>query len=129
MENRRKPGFFMILFCSFFFRWKNYWKFTLFYHKIRSFASQIARKCRIFNIFLFLISSKIYLGEIFSEVHMNTNLEFSQWVNVLYDQRMTTALIGRLTHHVELILFPGVNNRLRESSINETLSKINSQKE
>ena len=36
---------------------------------------------------------------------------------------------GRLTHHVELILFPGVNNRLRESSINETLSKITSQKD
>ncbi|WP_331481085.1 ATP-binding protein [Muricoprocola aceti] len=60
-------------------------------------------------------------------VILNTNLEFSQWVNALYDQRMTTALIGRLTHHVELILFPGINNRLRESSINETLSKINSQ--
>ena len=60
-------------------------------------------------------------------VILNTNLEFSQWVNVLYDQRMTTALIGRLTHHVELILFPGINNRLRESSINETLSRISSQ--
>ena len=24
----RKPGFFIILFRSFFFRWKNYWKFT-----------------------------------------------------------------------------------------------------
>ena len=70
-----------------------------------------------------------YLSEIHEQksVILNTNLEFSQWVNVLYDQRMTTALIGRLTHHVELILFPGVNNRLRESSINETLSKINSQ--
>lgn len=33
----------------------------------------------------------------------NTNLEFSQWINVLYDQRMTTALIGRLTHYVDLI--------------------------
>lgn len=60
-------------------------------------------------------------------VILNTNLEFSQWVNVLYDQRMTTALIGRLTHHVELILFPGINNRLRESSINATLSRISSQ--
>jgi hypothetical protein len=40
---------------------------------------------------------------------------------------MTTALIGRLTHHVELILFPGINNRLRESSINATLSRISSQ--
>lgn len=70
-----------------------------------------------------------YLSEIHEQksVILNTNLEFSQWVNVLYDQRMTTALIGRLTHHVELILFPGVNNRLRESSINETLSRINSQ--
>ena len=61
-----------------------------------------------------------YLSEIHEQkqVILNTNLEFSQWVNVLYDQRMTTALIGRLTHHVDLILFPGGNNRLRESSIN-----------
>lgn len=72
-----------------------------------------------------------YLSEIHEQksVILNTNLEFSQWVNVLYDQRMTTALIGRLTHHVELILFPGVNNRLRESSINAALSKISSQEE
>jgi DNA replication protein DnaC len=70
-----------------------------------------------------------YLSEIHEEksVILNTNLEFSQLVNVLYDQRMTTALIGRLTHHVELILFPGINNRLRESSINEALSRISSQ--
>lgn len=68
-----------------------------------------------------------YLSEIHEQkpVILNTNLEFSQWVNVLYDQRMTTALIGRLTHHVQLILFPGGNNRLRESSINETWNKAN----
>ena len=65
-----------------------------------------------------------YLSEIHEKtpVILNTNLEFSQWVNVLYDQRMTTALIGRLTHHVELILFPGGNNRLRESSINRAFA-------
>lgn len=70
-----------------------------------------------------------YLSEIHEQkpVILNTNLEFSQWVNVLYDQRMTTALIGRLTHHVELILFPGVNNRLRESSINGSYSRMNTQ--
>lgn len=28
-----------------------------------------------------------------------------------------------LTHHVELILFPGGNNRLRESSINEMMTR------
>lgn len=70
-----------------------------------------------------------YLSEIHEQksVILNTNLEFSQWVNVLYDQRMTTALIGRLTHHVDLILFPGINNRLRESSINESLARVNKQ--
>ncbi len=70
-----------------------------------------------------------YLSEIHEqkEVILNTNLEFSQWVNVLYDKRMTTALIGRLTHHVELILFPGGNNRLRESSINVGMSASNVQ--
>ena len=72
-----------------------------------------------------------YLSEIHEkkQVILNTNLEFSQWVNVLYDQRMTTALIGRLTHHVELILFPGGNNRLRESSINDSIAQISQEKE
>lgn len=67
-----------------------------------------------------------YLSEIHEQksVILNTNLEFSQWVNVLYDQHMTTALIGRLTHHVELILFPGINNRLRESSISLAMSNL-----
>lgn len=75
------------------------------------------------------------LFDFLSEIHetkqviLNTNLEFSQWVNVLYDQRMTTALIGRLTHHVELILFPGGNNRLRESSINAPIGQAASSKE
>ena len=70
------------------------------------------------------------LFDYISEIHertpviLNTNLEFSQWVNVLYDVRMTTALIGRLTHHVELVLFPGGNNRLKESSINKLFSRI-----
>lgn len=52
-------------------------------------------------------------------VILNTNPEFSQWVNVLYNAKMTTALVGRLTHHCQLLLFPGVNHRLKESSINE----------
>ena len=69
-----------------------------------------------------------YLSEIHEQenrsVILSTNLEFSQWVNVLYDERMTTALIGRLTHHVELLLFQGTNNRLKESSLNEAISKL-----
>jgi DNA replication protein DnaC len=62
-----------------------------------------------------------YLSEIHEKkvIILNTNLEFSRWVNVLYDEQMTAALVGRLMHHCHLILFPGENNRLLESSINE----------
>jgi DNA replication protein DnaC len=72
-----------------------------------------------------------YLSEVHEQksIILNTNLEFSQWVNILYDKRMTTALIGRLTHHVELILFPGENNRLRESSINQAFTRTDNHKE
>lgn len=74
------------------------------------------------------------LFDFLSEIHekksiiLNTNLEFSRWVNVLYDEHMTAALVGRLTHHCHLLLFPGENNRLRESSINELYGAITSQK-
>ena len=49
-------------------------------------------------------------------VILNTNLEFSSWVNVLYDGRMAEALVGRLMHHCDLLLFPGNNRRLRAAS-------------
>lgn len=67
-----------------------------------------------------------YLSEIHEQksVILNTNLEFSRWVNVLYDEQMTAALVGRLMHHCHLLLFPGENNRLRESSINELYHSI-----
>ena len=42
-----------------------------------------------------------------SRSYSTTNLEFSRWVNVLYDEQMTAALVGRLTHHCHLLLFPG----------------------
>lgn len=67
-----------------------------------------------------------YLSEIHEQksVVLNTNLEFSRWVNVLYDEQMTAALVGRLMHHCYLILFPGENNRIRESSINNLYDSI-----
>jgi len=67
-----------------------------------------------------------YLSEIHGQkiIILNTNLEFSRWVNILYSEQMTAALVGRLMHHCHLLLFPGENNRLRESSINELYQKI-----
>lgn len=69
-----------------------------------------------------------YLSEIHEQksIILNTNLEFSRWVNVLYDEQMTAALVGRLMHHCHLLLFPGENNRLRESSINDLYRSITS---
>ena len=67
-----------------------------------------------------------YLSEIHEQksIILNTNLEFSRWVNVLYDEQMTAALVGRLMHHCHLLLFPGENHRLRESSINDLYRSI-----
>jgi DNA replication protein DnaC len=55
---------------------------------------------------------------------LNTNLEFSNWVNILYDQKMTAALISRLLHHCHLLLFTGSDMRLKQSSINDMYTKM-----
>lgn len=57
-------------------------------------------------------------------VILNTNLEFSQWVNILYDQKMTAALIARLLHHCHMLIFTGPDMRLKESSIHDMYAKI-----
>ena len=51
-------------------------------------------------------------------VIINTNIEFSRWVNVFYDEQMTGAIIDRILHHCHLLLFPGQSNRMRESGLN-----------
>ncbi len=48
---------------------------------------------------------------------INTNIEFSRWVNVFYDEQMTGAIIDRILHHCHLLLFPGQSNRMRESGL------------
>jgi len=63
------------------------------------------------------------LFEIVSECYerksliINTNIEFSRWVNVFYDEQMTSAIVDRVLHHCHLLLFPGPSNRMRESEI------------
>ena len=48
-------------------------------------------------------------------VIITTNLEFSRWVGIFYDEQMTAAMIDRLIHHGYLLLFDGPSNRVRES--------------
>jgi len=45
----------------------------------------------------------------------NTNLEFSKWVNIFYDDQMTAALIDRLVHHSYLLIFDGQSYRIKNS--------------
>ena len=53
---------------------------------------------------------------------ITTNLEFSKWVNIFYDQEMTAAMIDRLIHHSHLLLFQGESWRLKHSLANKKKS-------
>ena len=63
------------------------------------------------------------LFEVISECYerktliINTNIEFSRWVNVFYDEQMTGAILDRVLHHCHLLLFPDPSNRMRESGL------------
>jgi len=48
-------------------------------------------------------------------VIITTNLEFSRWVNIFYDEQMTAAMIDRLMHHSYLLIFDGPSRRMQES--------------
>lgn len=50
-------------------------------------------------------------------VIITTNLEFSKWVNIFYDEQMTAAMIDRLIHHSYLLLFEGQSYRIKNSLI------------
>ncbi len=46
---------------------------------------------------------------------VTTNLEFGDWTQVFGDQRLTAALLDRLTFHAHILLFSGESYRLRQS--------------
>lgn len=48
-------------------------------------------------------------------VILTTNLEFSRWISIFYDEQMTAAIIDRLVHHSYLLLYDGPSNRMRDS--------------
>jgi DNA replication protein DnaC len=48
-------------------------------------------------------------------VLLTSNLEFSEWTGVLGEERMTAALVDRLTHRAHIFVVNGESYRLRES--------------
>lgn len=53
-------------------------------------------------------------------VILTTNLEFSRWVDVFYDEQMTAAIIDRLVHHSYLLLFDGPSYRMKNSLLKQS---------
>lgn len=49
---------------------------------------------------------------------ITTNLEFSKWNGIFYDEKLTSAIIDRVIHHSHLLMFTGGSYRLKHSTIN-----------
>jgi DNA replication protein DnaC len=46
---------------------------------------------------------------------ITSNLEFSRWLEVFGNERLTGALLDRLTHHCHVLEFNGDSYRFKES--------------
>ena len=51
---------------------------------------------------------------------VTTNLPFDEWTEVFGSERLTGALLDRLTHHVHILEMNGESYRLKRSRENAT---------
>ena len=63
---------------------------------------------------LFQVISECYEKK---SVIITTNLEFSKWNGIFYDDKLTSAIIDRLVHHSHLLVFQGQSYRLTHSTM------------
>ena len=61
---------------------------------------------------LFQVISECYEKR---SVILTTNLEFSKWDGIFYDEKLTSAIIDRLVHHSHLLVHSGPSYRLTNS--------------
>ena len=63
---------------------------------------------------LFQVISECYERR---SVIITTNLEFSKWNGIFYDEKLTSAIIDRLVHHSHLLVYTGPSHRLTHSTM------------
>jgi DNA replication protein DnaC len=56
------------------------------------------------------------------ETVVTSNLPFQEWTEVLGSERLTGALLDRLTHHVHILEMNGDSYRLKQSRRKQTTS-------
>lgn len=54
---------------------------------------------------------------------ITTNLEFSKWNDIFYDEKLTTAIIDRVVHHSHLLDFKNRKSWRLENSLMKSIQK------
>jgi len=63
---------------------------------------------------LFQVVSRCYERK---SIIVTTNLEFGRWNTVLGDNKLTTAMVDRLIHHAQILVFKGQSYKLKHSML------------